>query len=64
MTVTLISKTSSPFSSKELELLGLLYGLFQQFISFDQRLVQANLFTSPFNDSSFASLKGAGMVQW
>ena len=32
-------KTVSLFSSKELELLGLLYGLFQQFISFDQRWV-------------------------
>jgi len=28
------------FFPKELELLGLLYGLFQQFISFDQRLVK------------------------
>ena len=28
------------FFPKELELLGLLYGLFQQFISFDQRLVE------------------------
>ena len=34
-------KTVSLFSSKELELLGLLYGLFQQFISFDQRWVQS-----------------------
>lgn len=29
------------FFPKELELLGLLYGLFQQFISFDQRLVKS-----------------------
>lgn len=34
-------KTVSLFSSKELELLGLLYGLFQQFISFDQRWVHS-----------------------
>ena len=34
-------KTISLFSSKELELLGLLYGLFQQFISFDQRWVHS-----------------------
>ena len=34
-------ETVSLFSSKELELLGLLYGLFQQFISFDQRWVHS-----------------------
>ena len=34
-------KTVTLFSSKELELLGLLYGLFQQFISFDQRWVHS-----------------------
>lgn len=34
-------KTVPLFSSKELELLGLLYGLFQQFISFDQRWVHS-----------------------